>query len=94
MRTLLATLAVIALSSGAQAYCYPVPESARDGYVGNDVKRTICLHNELSQSTQSRAVQSEFDATLSKLQRDLQQQRMVQQQLQFELMRPRPSYLP
>jgi hypothetical protein len=88
MRTLLATLAVIALSSGAQAYCYPVPDSAKDGYVGNDLKRTICLHNELTQSTQSRALQTELDATLSKLQRDLQQQRMLQQQLQLELMRP------
>ena len=88
MRTLLATLAIIALSTGAQAYCYPVPESARDGYQGNDLKRTICLHNELTQSTQSRALQTELDATLSKLQRDLQQQRMVQQQLQMELMRP------
>lgn len=88
MRTLLATLIVIALSSGAHAYCYPVPERARDGYVGNDLKRTICLHDELSQSTQSRALQTELDATLSKLQRDLQQQRFTQQQLQFELMRP------
>jgi hypothetical protein len=87
MRTLLATLSVIALSSGARAYCYPVPDSARDGYVGNDLKRTICLHNELSQATQERALQTELDATLSKLQRDLQQQRMVQQQLQLELMR-------
>ena len=84
---LLATLSVIALSSGAQAYCYSVPDSARDGYVGNDLKRTICLHDELSQSTQERALQTELDATLSKLQRDLQQQRMVQQQLQLELMR-------
>ena len=41
MRTLLATLAVIALSSGAQAYCYPVPDSAKDGYLGNDLKRTF-----------------------------------------------------
>lgn len=88
MRTLLATLAAIALSSGAQAYCYPVPESANDGYVGNDLKRTICLHDELAQSTQSRALQTELDATLSKLQRDLQQQRFTQQQLQLELMRP------
>jgi hypothetical protein len=94
MRMLLATFAIIAVSSGAQAYCYPVPESAKDGYVGNDLKRTICLHNELTQSTQSRALQTEIDATISKLQRDLQQQRMVQQQLQFELMRPSPLLLP
>lgn len=82
--------AIIALSSGAQAYCYPVPDIARDGYVGNDLTRTICLQNELSQSTQSRALQSELDATLSKLQRDVQQQRFLQQQLQVELMRPSP----
>ena len=87
MRTLLAMLAVIALSSGAQAFCYPVPDSAKDGYQGNDLKRTICLQRELSQSTQARALQTELDATLSKLQRDLQQQRMLQQQLQLELLK-------
>ena len=90
MRTLLATLAIVALSSGAQAYCYPVPDNAKEGYRGNDLKRTICLQDELSQSTQSRALRSELDATLSKLQRDLQQQRMLQQQLQVELMRTSP----
>ena len=94
MRMLLATLAVIALSSGAQAYCAPVPDIAKDGYQGNDLQRTLCLQNELARATQDRAIRSEVDATLSKLQRDLQQQKMLQQQLQIELMRPRPSYLP
>lgn len=94
MRTLLATIAIIALSSGAQAYCGPVPDIAKEGYQGNDLQRTLCLQNELAQSTRDRAIKSEIDATLSKLQRDLQQQKMLQQQLQIELMKPRPSYLP
>ena len=93
MRILLATLAVIALSSGAEAYCYPMPDVAKDGYQGNDLKRTLCLQNELAQSTEDRAIRSEIDATLSKLQRDLQQQKMLQQQLQIELMQAKPSYL-
>lgn len=93
MRTLLATVAVIALSSAAQAYCYPVPDVAKDGYQGNDLQRTLCLQQELAQSARDRAIRSELDATLSKLQRDLQQQKMLQQQLQTELLRPRPSYL-
>ena len=94
MRILLATVAVIALSSGAEAYCGPIPDVGKDGYQGNDLQRTLCLQNELAQSTRDRAIKSEVDAALSKLQRDLQQQRMLQQQLQVELMKPRPSYLP
>lgn len=93
MRTLLATVAILALSSGAEAYCFPVPDVAKEGYQGNDLQRTLCLQNELAQSTEDRAIRSELDATLSKLQRDLQQQKMLQQQLQTELLRPRPSYL-
>jgi hypothetical protein len=94
MRILLATIAVIALSSGAQAYCGPVPDFAKEGYQGNDLRRTLCLQNELAQTTEDRAIKSEIDATLSKLQRDLQQQKMLRQQLQIELMRTKPSYLP
>lgn len=94
MRTLLAPVAVIALSSGAIAYCGPVPDIAKDGYQGNDLQRTLCLQNELAQATEDRAIKSEIDATLSKLQRDLRQQKMLQQQLQIELMKSRPSYLP
>ena len=71
-----------------------MPDVAKEGYQGNDLKRTLCLQNELAQSTEDRAIRSEIDATLSKLQRDLQQQKMLQQQLQIELMKPRPSFLP
>jgi hypothetical protein len=71
-----------------------VPDVAKEGYQGNDLRRTLCLQNELAQTTEDRAIKSEIDATLSKLQRDLQQQKMLQQQLQIELMRTKPSYLP
>lgn len=94
MRTLLATVALVALSSGAQAYCAPTPDVAKDGYRGNDLTRTLCLQDELAQAAQDRAIRSEMDAALSKLQRDLQQQKLLQQQLQIELLRDQPSYLP
>jgi hypothetical protein len=86
MRILLASLVVVALSSGAQAYCYPLHDSAKDGYTGNDLKRTLCLQQELAQSTAERTLQTQLDATLSRIQRDLQQQKLVQQQLQYETM--------
>jgi hypothetical protein len=93
MRTLLASLALIALTSGAQAYCYPIPDSARAGYVGNDLKHTICLQQELAQATAARNLQTELDATLSRMQRDLQQQKFMQQQLQTEQLRLRSNSL-
>lgn len=93
MRILLATAVVIALGSAAQAYCPPVPDVAKEGYQGNDLQRTLCLQDELRQSAEERAIRSEMDAALSRLQRDLQQQKLLQQQLQIELLKAQPSYL-
>lgn len=93
MRTLLASLALVALTSGAQAYCYPIPDSAKAGYVGNDLKRTICLQQELSRATAARNQQTELDAALSRMQRDLQQQKLMQLQLQTEQLRLRQNSL-
>ncbi len=73
------------------ARCPTLPRTATRATIW---RRTLCLQNELAQTTEDRAIKSEIDATLSKLQRDLQQQKMLQQQLQIELMRTKPSYLP
>ena len=54
MRTLLVISAFVAVSTGAQAYCFPVPDDASTGYVANDLKRTICIQDELAQSTNDR----------------------------------------
>jgi hypothetical protein len=86
MRTLLATFALIALSTGAQAYCFPVPDDASSGYVENDLQRTICIQDELAQTTSERAQQSQLNSTLSKLQRDLQQQKFKLLQLETSVL--------
>ncbi len=74
----------LALASGAQAYCFPVPDSADTSYVTNDLKRTLCLQNELTQSTNQQLLNNQIDATLNQLQRDLQQQKFMLQQLQAQ----------
>ena len=89
MRMLLATFALIAISTTAQAYCFPAPDDASTGYVENDLKRTICIQNELAVSTNDRAQRSQLDATINKLQRDLQQQKFQLQQLQTSNLLPR-----
>lgn len=94
MRILLASIALIALSSGAQAYCYPVPDSASEGYVGNDLQRSLCLNEELSQTARDKALRTELDAKIGRIERNMLQQRMLQQQLQVDIMRPRPYLLP
>lgn len=93
MRILLAALAAVTLTSGAQAYCYSVPDSEATGYTTNNMDRTLCLQGELSQSTNARNRNTEIDATIGKMQRDLQTQKfMLQQQQSFHL-HPRNRYL-
>lgn len=86
MRTIFATITVLALASPAAAYCYQVPDTAQTGYVENNLKRTICIQDELADSTVERSVRSDFDATVGKLQRDALQQRLQLQQLQTQQM--------
>lgn len=82
MRTLIAIAAFLALATGAQAYCVPVPETAESGYSQNNLNRTLCLQNELTQSANALAYKSQVNAMLDQMQRDLQQQKMQLQQLQ------------
>jgi hypothetical protein len=86
MRIRIAVLAVITLTSGAEAYCFPVPDTAATGYVANGLDRTLCVQRELTQSTDARNRETAIDATLGKVQRDLQQQRfmLLQQQSRFD----------
>ncbi len=86
MRTLIALLAVLALGSTAQAYCFPVPDTAQSGYVANDLNRTLCLQRELAGATEQRNLHNQLNATIGKLQRDALQQRfIIQQQQNFQL---------
>jgi len=85
MRIIIATAAFLALATGAQAYCYSAPDTAETHYGDNGLRRTLCLQNELVQSTNQRVQKQLLDQTLSKLQRDLQQHKLLLQQLQTEL---------
>lgn len=82
MRTLLAAIAVLALTGTASAYCVAAPEDAQSGYVANNMQRTFCIQKELNQAAEQRRRQVELDATLHRLQRDLQQQKFMLQQQQ------------
>ena len=82
MRTLIAVAAVLALATGAEAYCPPVPDTAETGYSQNNLNRTLCLQGELRQSTSAQANKALVDLQLQQLQRDLLQQKFQLQQLQ------------
>lgn len=82
MRTLIAIAAVLALASGAEAYCPPVPDTAETGYSQNNLNRTLCLQGELGQATSAQASKALIDLQLQQLQRDLLQQKFQLQQLQ------------
>jgi hypothetical protein len=85
MRTLLAIAAFFALATGAEAYCYSVPDTAETHYSENNLARTLCLQDELVQSTNDTTRQRMLDLQISKMQRDLLQQRLLLQQLQNEI---------
>lgn len=82
MRTVLAIAAVLALATGAEAFCPPVPDTAATGYVLNNLNRTLCLQNELRQATDALANKALVDQQIQQLQRDMIQQRLELQQLQ------------
>ncbi len=82
MRTLIAIAAVLALATGAQAYCSPVPDTAETAYSLNNLKQTLCLQGELGNDTSAQANKALIDLQLQQMQRDLQQQKMQIQQLQ------------
>lgn len=82
MRTLIAIAALLALSTGAQAVCMPVPDTAASAYSQNNLNQTLCLQGEIAVDTNASANKALIDLKLQQMQRDLQQQKMQIQQLQ------------
>lgn len=70
MRTLLATLLLVATAGSASAYCVAVPDNQASAYVKNGLKKTICLNEEIAQNTAVRNWQVEVNSALGKLDRD------------------------
>lgn len=85
MRMLVAVATFLALATGAEAYCFPVPDTAATHYGDNNLGHTLCLQDELVQSTNQQAQRQLLDQTLSQLQRDLQQQKLLMQQVQSQM---------
>jgi hypothetical protein len=70
MRTLIATLLLVATTGAASAYCVSVPDDQSSAYVRNGLKTTICLNNEIAANTAQQNWQVEVNTALGKLDRD------------------------
>jgi len=70
MRTLIATLLLVATSGGASAYCVSVPDDQSSAYVRNGLKKTICLNDAIAADTAQQNWQVEVNTALGKLDRD------------------------
>jgi hypothetical protein len=70
MRTLIATLLLVATTGAASAYCVSVPDDQSSAYVRNGLKKTICLNNEIAANTAQQNWQVEVNTALGKLDRD------------------------
>jgi hypothetical protein len=70
MRTLIATLLLLATTGAASAYCVSVPDDQSSAYVRNHLNKTICLNHETAADTAIRNWQVEVNAALGKLDRD------------------------
>lgn len=70
MRTLIATLLLVASAGSASAYCVAVPDDQSSAYVRNGLKKTICLNNEIAETTSVKNWQVEVNTALGQLDRD------------------------
>lgn len=70
MRTLIATLLLVATTGAASAYCVAVPDDQSSGYVKNGLKKTICLNDEIADDTAIRNWQVQVNTALGQLDRD------------------------
>jgi hypothetical protein len=70
MRTLIATLLLVASAGSAGAYCVSVPDDQSSAYVRNGLKKTICLSEELAARTAQQNWQVEVNTALGRLDRD------------------------
>lgn len=69
MRTILAALLLVATTGAASAYCVSVPDDQSSAYVRNGLKRTICLNQELANTTAAKNWQVEVNTALDNLDR-------------------------
>lgn len=70
MRTLIAALLLVVTTGAASAYCVSVPDDQSSAYVRNNLKKTICLNNEIARDTAVKNWQVEVNGALGKLDRD------------------------
>lgn len=70
MRTLIAALLLVTTTGAASAYCVAVPDDASSAYVRNNLKKTICLSNEIARNTTINNWQVEVNAALGQLDRN------------------------
>jgi hypothetical protein len=69
MRTLIATLLLLSTTGLASAYCVSVPDTQSSAYVANGLRKSVCLNDELSQSTAIKNWQVEVNTALGQLDR-------------------------
>jgi hypothetical protein len=69
MRTLIATLLLLATTGAASAYCVSVPDDQSSAYVRNHLNKTICLNHEAAADTAIRNWQIEVNAAIGRLDR-------------------------
>jgi len=69
MRTLIASLLLIASTGVASAYCVSVPDDKSSAYVKNGLRKTICLDNEIAQNTAAQNSQVQVNTALGQLDR-------------------------
>ena len=70
MRTLIASLLLIATTGAASAYCISMPDNQQSAYVKNGLNKTICLNGEIARDTAVKNWQVEVNAALGQLDRD------------------------
>jgi hypothetical protein len=70
MRTLLAALLLVATTGAASAYCVSVPDDQSSAYVRNNLKKTICLNDEIATATAEKNWRVEVNTALGKLDRN------------------------
>jgi len=69
MRMLIATMLLAATTGAAGAYCVSVPDDQSSAYVRNGLNKTICLNDELAETTATKNWQVEINTAIGQLDR-------------------------
>jgi hypothetical protein len=77
LRIVIATTVVAFCATGAEAYCLSAPDNATSNYIENSTAHTLCLQQELSDSTERVELETRFKAQIELL---TQQQQKLQMQ--------------